>query len=229
MLALARRSDPAAAIRSDVANYLHDAFSSEDSALGWMDRWTERSVIDQNMAKIGLVLEADDPVEFCYQNLIREIDTEAETGIYLLGKETRSSELRELAKDPGVSGKLHEYMDTIAPRIFPDELAQSYLDSDIVWVAIRARYDRAKVDARVSELIMSQLFEDDGDNSDMSMALRSLLYSFHEDLARRITGLEPILDERNNRELLTMINVLTERAGDYEDRTEAIYERAGTV
>jgi hypothetical protein len=76
---------------------------------------------------------------------------------------------------------------------------------------------------------MSHLAENGRGNSDMSMALRSLLYSFHEDLARRITGLEPILDERNNRELLTMVNVLTERAGDYEDRIEAIYERAGTA
>lgn len=229
MLALARRGDPGAMIRSDVANYLHDAFSSEDSALVWMDRWTERRIIDQNMAKIGLVLEADDPLEHCYQNLIREIDTEAETGIYLLGEQTDSSDLQELAKDPGVSGKLHEHMDTIAPVIFPDELSHSYCESDIVWVAIRARYDRAKVDATVSELIMSHLAENGRGNSDMSMALRSLLYSFHEDLARRITGLEPILDERNNRELLTMVNVLTERAGDYEDRIEAIYERAGTA
>jgi hypothetical protein len=229
MLALARKSDPGTLIRREVANYLHDAFSSEDGALGWMDRWTERRVIDQNMAKISLVLEADDPVECCYQDLIREIDTEAETGIYLLGRETHSSELRELAKDPGVSGKLHEHMDTIAPRIFPDELANSYLESDIVWVAIRARYDRAKVDATVSEIIMSHLTEDGRGGSDMSMALRSLMYSFHEDLARRISGLEPILDDRNNRELLTMINVLTERAGDYEERTEAIYEYAGSA
>ena len=194
-----------------------------------MDRWTNRRIIDQNMAKICLVLGADVPLEHCYQNLIREIDTEAETGIYLLGEQTDSSDLQELAKDPGVSGKLHEHMDTIAPVIFPDELSHSYCESDIVWVAIRARYDRAKVDATVSELIMSHLAENGRGNSDMSMALRSLLYSFHEDLARRITGLEPILDERNNRELLTMVNVLTERAGDYEDRIEAIYERAGTA
>jgi len=229
MLALARKSDPGAMIRSDVANYLHDAFSSEDSALAWVDRWTERHIIDQNMAKIGLVLEADDPVEYCYQNLIREIDTEAETGIYLLGKQTESSELRELEKDPGVSGKLYEHLDEIAPVIFPDELSHSYCESDIVWVAIRARYDRAKIDATVSELIMSHLTESDHGNKDMSMALRSLLYSFHEDLARRIAGLEPILDERNNRELLTMINVLTERAGDYESRIETIYERASAA
>ena len=229
MLALARRNDPGAAIRSEVANYLHDEISSEDSALAWMDRWTERRIIDQNMAKIGLVLEADDPVEYCYQNLIREIDTEAETGIYLLGRRQDSSELRELAKDPGVSGQLHAHMDTIAPVIFPDELSHSYCDADIVWVAIRARYDRARIDATVSELIMAHLTENGRGNSDMSMALRSLLYSFHEDLARRISGLEPILDERNNRELLTMVNVLRERAGDYERRIEAIYERAGTA
>ena len=38
MLALARKSDPGTLIRRDVANYLHEAFSSEDGALGWMDR-----------------------------------------------------------------------------------------------------------------------------------------------------------------------------------------------
>lgn len=227
MLALARKRDLGAIIRSDVADYLHEVFSSEGSALAWMDRWTERRVIDQNMAKIGLVLEADDPVEYCYQNLIREIDTEAETGIYLLGRETQSSELLELANDPGVSGKLHQQMETIAPIIFADELANSYLEADIVWVAVQARYDRAKIDATVSEIIMSHLTEDGRGNSDMSMALRSLLYSFHEDIARRITGLEPVLDESNNRELLTMISVLMDRAGDYVQRTDAIYERAG--
>ena len=229
MLASARRSGHGTVIRGDVANYLHAAFSAEDSALVWVDRWTERRVIDQNMAKISLVLEADDPVEHCYQNLIREIDTEAETGIYLLGKDTRSAELRELAKDPGVSGKLHEHMDTIAPVAFADELANSYLESDIVWVTIRARYDRAKIDATVSEILMSHLAEDGRGSADMSMALRSLLYSFHEDLARRTTGLEPILDERNNRELLSMIAVLTERAGDYGARVMAIDERASQL
>jgi len=227
MMALARKRDPGALIRNDVADYLHEVFSSEGSALAWMDRWTERRVIDQNMAKIGLVLEADDPVEYCYQNLIREIDTEAETGIYLLGRETQSSELLELANDPGVSGELHQQMETIAPVMFADELASSYLEADIVWVTIQARYDRAKIDATVSEIVMSHLTEDGRGNSDMSMALRSLLYSFHEDIARRITGLEPVLDESNNRELLTMISVLTDRAGDYVQRTDAIYERAG--
>jgi len=229
MLALARKRHPDAIIRSDVANYLHDAFAAEDSELAWMDRWTERRVIDENMAKIGLVLEADDPVEYCYQNLIREIDTEAETGIYLAGMDSHSSELRELANDPGVSGELHAHMETIAPVVFADELAQSYLDFDIVWVTIRARYDRARIDATVSELILSHLTEDGRGNSDMSMALRSLLYSFHEDLVRRTTSLEPVLDERNNRELLTMISVLTERAGDYAPRVNAIRERAGTM
>lgn len=229
MLALARKSDSGTLVRRDVSNYLHEAFSSENSALSWMDRWTEKRVIEENMAKIGLAFEADDPVEYCYQNLIREIDTEAETGIYLLGRTSHSRELRELADDPGVSGKLHDHMETIAPVVFADEMAQCYLDFDIVWVSIRARYDRALVDASVSEMIMSRLTGDGHGNADMSSALRSLMYSFHEDLARRITGLEPILDERNNRELLTMISVLTERAGDYAQRVEAIRERAGTA
>ena len=103
MLGLIKKSDTAAQIRDDVAAYLFDVFSSPDPGISGLDRWTQRRVSDENMAKIALVLEANDSVEYCYQNLIREIDTEAETGIYLAHPEARSGELRDLAQDPGVS------------------------------------------------------------------------------------------------------------------------------
>lgn len=229
MLDLARKTDKGAMLRNEVAAYLYDVFAAEDSALASLDRWTQRRVIDENMAKIALVLESDDPVEHCYQNLIREIDTEAEVGIYLVGTHRGPLELGILASEPGVSGELHRQMDCIAPVVFADELAHSKEGMDIVWVTIQARFDRARIDATVSEMIMAHLQDDDIGVTDMADALRSLLYSFHEDLARRLSNLPPALNERSTRELVTMISELAERAGDYESRVEAITGRAGTA
>lgn len=228
MLAMAGKTHDGATLRSDVSAYLYDAFSAENSALAFLDRWTQRRVFDENMAKIALVLEADDPVEYCYQNLVREIDTEAETGIYLVGKKSNSAELNALTADPGISGLLHQEMATIAPMFFADELSHSYRDMDIVWVTIQARYDRAKIDATVSQMIMAHLHEDTNAVADMSDALRSLLYAFHEDLARRLSGMSPMLNERSMRELIMMVSDLADRAGDYGPRVEAICRRAGT-
>jgi hypothetical protein len=100
---------------------------------------------------------------------------------------------------------------------------------DLVWVGIRARYDRAKIDATASERIMCHLSDSDEGVADMSTALRALLYSFHEDMVRRRSGLPLILNERSTRELVTMISDLADRGGDYERRVADICERAGTA
>ena len=100
---------------------------------------------------------------------------------------------------------------------------------DLVWVTIEAKYDRAKIDATVSEMIMNSLMDGDQGVEDMTGAMRSLLYSFHEDLARRRSGLPLILNERATRELVTMISELAERGGNYENRVIEICNRAGTA
>ncbi len=228
MLGLARKTSNAARLRNEVASYLYNAFS-EDAELGGLDRWTQKRVTDENLAKVSLVLEADDPVEYCYQNLIREIDTEAETGIFLTRKNAPTTELRYLASDPGISGKLHHEMTKVAPVVFADELAHSNENMDLVWVTIEARYDRARIDANVSEITMRYVSEGDSGVADMSLALRSLLYSFHEDLTRRRSGLPLILNDRDTRELITMISELAERGGDYQQRIADIAARAGTA
>ena len=74
----AQRYSLAEAIQAEVSRYLYEAFSADDGLLSNVDRWTQRKVTLENLAKIELVLEAEDSVEYCYQNLIREIDTEAE-------------------------------------------------------------------------------------------------------------------------------------------------------
>lgn len=228
MPGLVAKADKDAMLHNDVADHLYDAFNAGDGALASLDQWTQRRVLEENLAKLALVLEADDPVEYCYQNLIREIDAEAEMGVYLIGTRHAARDLQLLASDPGISGKLHREMDRLAPVLFADELSQSSHDMDIVWMTIRACFDRARIDATVSEMIMTHLQGDGPGVGDMTNALRSLLYAFHEDLARRQTGLPLMLNERSTRELVTMISELAQRAGEYERRVEAITERAAT-
>ncbi len=218
----------AEAIHADVSGFLYEAFSSNEGLLGDVDRWTQRKVTMENLAKIELVLAADDPVEHCYQNLIREIDTEAETGIYLVRKSTNSPSLSRLADEPGISGGLHDAVPTIAPILFADELAHSDAQLDLVWVTISARYDRARVDAEISRIIMGFLMDDADVADDMAYAVRTLMYSFHEDLTRRQCELPLQLDERQARELVLMVTELERRAGSYVERVREICEKAET-
>ncbi len=228
MLGLAKKVNISESIRNEVSSYLYGEFATDDSDLGSLDRWSQRRITDENLAKVSLVLESDDPIEYCYQNLVREIDTEAEVGIYLVGPNAELAELRELVGDPGISCKLAKSMDKIAPAVFADEMVHSNDELDIVWVTIRARFDRARIDAHVSEIIMSHLIEDDVHTADMMHSLRSLLYAFHEDLARRVCKLPSILNEHATRQLVLMISDLADRAGAYGNRVEEIMERAGT-
>jgi hypothetical protein len=231
MLGLARNNttgEPLHEIRGKVAAYLYEQFSTENSPLGRLDRWTQRRISEENLAKVALVLESDDPTEHCYQNLIREIDTEAETGIYLTRLGAKTAELRRLVDEPGVSGKLYQVVPKIAPVLFPDELAHSSKNLDIVWVTIEARYDRAYLDAKVSELIVTHLLDNEHAAKDMTDALRALLYAYHEDLARRQCQLPLLLNERAIGDLVMMISELSDRSGDYEQRVIDICDRAGT-
>ncbi len=216
-------------IRSEAAAYLYEQFSAEDGTLRRLDRWTQRRIAEENLAKIAMVLESDDAVEHCYQNLIREIDTEAETGIYLMRPGAKTKQLRRLAGESGVSGKLYQQMPTIAPVLFPDELEHSSDNMDIVWVTIEARYDRAFNDARVSEMLLTRLIDDASAARDMTDALRALLYAFHEDLARQQSELPRLLNDNATGDLVTMVSELAARSGDYAARVTAICERAGTI
>ena len=231
MLGLARKSttgEPLLEIRGKVAAYLYEQFTTEGGPLGRLDRWTQRRISEENLAKLALVLESDDPIEHCYQNLIREIDTEAETGIYLARLGAKTAELRRLAGESGISGKLYQVLPQIAPVLFPDELEHSSKNMDIVWVTIEARYDRAYLDAKVSEIIVNHLLADESTANDMTDALRALLYAFHEDLARRQCQLPLLLNDQATGDLVTMISELSARSGDYEQRVTDICERAGT-
>ena len=219
------------AIRSRISAYLYQVYGEDEGLLGNLDHWTRRRITEENLAKLALVLDSDDPAESCYQDLIREIDTEAETGIYLVRSDSMSPtsrHLRRLIDEPGVSGELHREMETIAPIVFADETAHSRDDLDLVWVTIQANHDRAHVDAAVSEIIMSYFLDDAETARDMSNAMRALQYSFHEDDIRRRCDLPFILDDRENRELLIMVSELAIRSGSYRDRVATIRSQAET-
>ena len=213
------------AARARVATYLYRVYASDDGLLGNLDRWTQRRITEENMAKLALVFESDDPAEACYGDLIRELDTEAETGIYLARTGSPAEHLRRVIDEPGVSGELFREIDTIAPIVFPDETAHSVEDLDLVWVTVEARHDRAHVDATVSEIIMSHLLDDAEAGADMSGALRALQYAFHEDVVRRRANLPRLLDDRDERDLVIMVSELAKRSGSYQDRTREISRR----
>jgi hypothetical protein len=221
--------DDASMAAADAVNaYLSDRFDDGDSALSRLDGWSKKRIAAENLAKLALVLEAGDPVEHCYQNLIREIDSEAEAGIFLAAPAANAATLCRLSGEAGISGRLYQQLPRIAPHLFADELLHSNENLDLVWVAIEARYDRANLDAEVSELLLMHLLEEEESAADMTDALRALLYAFHEDLARRRSTLPRLLNERATRHLVRMVAQLAERAGDYGTRIEAIGRRAGT-
>jgi hypothetical protein len=216
-------------VRDAVRNFLNDRFECSDSPLSRLDRWSQQRIRVENEAKLELVLESDDPIEHCYQNLIREVDIEAESGIFLATPAANAAQLRRLAGESGISGRLYQQLPAIAPVLFADELAHSNDNLDLVWVTIEARYDRANLDAEVSELILMSLLEEEDAAADMTDALRAMLYTFHEDLARRRCELPRLLNDRATRHLVKMVSELSERAGEYVRRTSAIAKRAGTA
>lgn len=223
------RFSVADAIQARISSYLYQVYANDDGLLGDLDRWTQRRITDENMAKLALVLESDDPSEACYRDLIREIDTEAETGIYLVGADADDRHLRQLADDPGISGELGLDMERIAPVVFSDETRRSVDDLDLVWITIRAYHDRAHVDATVSEIIMSHFIDDADTAHEMADAMRALQYSWHEDFVRRQCDLPQIIDERETRDLMIMVTELARRAGNYDDRNQAIRQQANTI
>ena len=216
------------AIRSRISAYLYQVYAADDGLLGNLDHWTRRRITEENLAKLALVLDSDDPAETCYRDLIREIDTEAETGIYLVRSDSTSRHLCGLIDEPGVSGELYREMTAIAPIVFADETAHSADNLDLVWVTIQATHDRAHVDATVSEIIMSYFLDDAETARDMSNAMRALQYSFHEDTVRHRCELPLILDDRENRELLIKVSELAIRSGSYQDRVDTIRRQAET-
>ncbi len=215
-------------IRYRVSAYLDQVFDEDEGLLGQLDRWTQHRITEENLAKLSLVLDSDDPAETCYRDLIREIDTEAETGIYVAQSDSTPRHLHRLIDEAGVSGEMHAEIATIAPIVFTDEAAHSADNFDRVWLTIHATHDRAHVDATVSEIIMSYLLDDADSARDMSNAMRALQYSFYEDVVRRRCDLPRILSDRDSHDLSIMVAELAKRSGSYETRVATIRRQVNT-
>lgn len=205
-------------IGSNVSACIFEALSAKEGSLYSFDRWTRRKITLGNMAKMELVLSADDPVEYCYQNLIREIDAEAEFGIYLVNDAIIAPDLQSMQDEPGISGELHADMDKIAHKFRRDGLIDPADGLDLAWETILKRYARARVDTAVSEVMMSFLMDSAEIAGDMSHAIRVLMYSFREDEVRHECGLPPMVSERGSRELALMVSEHRKRAGGYATR-----------
>jgi hypothetical protein len=216
------------AVQQRISAYLYDAYASDSGLLGDLDRWTQRRITDENMAKLALVMESHDPEEACYRDLIREIDSEAETGVFLVDKASHLDHLHALADIAGISGRLRNEIHVVAPVIFPDESRRSRNDLDLVWVTIRAYHDRAHVDASVSQIIMSHLADDADLAADMVEAMRALMYTRHEDAIRERCGLPRVIDEQESRMISIMTTELARRSGDYQARADSIRVHAET-
>ena len=216
------------AMRARVSAYLGQVYGEDEGLLGNLDCWTQRRITEENLAKLELVLKSDDPAEARYRDLIREIDTEAETGIYLVQSDSARRHLHRLIDEPGVSGEMHTEVDTIATVVFANEITQSADDLDRVWLTIHATHDRAHADATVSEIIMSFFLDDADSVRDMSNAMRALQYSFHENVVRRRCSLPQVLDDRDSRDLSIMVAELAKRSGGYQARVAAIRRQANT-
>jgi hypothetical protein len=217
------------ALRARIAEHLYHAYNNAEGLLGNLDRWTQQRITDENLAKVALVMNADDPAEACYRDLVREIDTEAETGIYLARRSTTPGHLQRILEESGVSGQLHREIGSIAPLVFPDETARSGPDLDLVWITIEASHDRAHLDATVSEIIMGFLMDDAESVRDMTNVMRALTYTYHEDAVRRRCNLPVLLGDAEIRDLRTMVTELAERSGDYDDRASEIRRKADTL
>jgi hypothetical protein len=176
------------AVRERVAEHLSDAFNDEHSTLTGLDHWTRQRLIDENLAKVSLVFTADNPIEACYHDFIREIDIEAETGIYHARPDARQDYLRNVVEESGVSGEL-----------CGDDR--------------RRAHERAHLAAAVSEIAMSFLMDDAEPVKDMASVLRAFFYTIHEDDERRQKQLPTLLSEPERRDLQTMVTELRREAG----------------
>ena len=175
-------------VREHVARHLSDTLDNEHGALASLDHWTRQRLIDENLAKISLLFEAENPIEVCYHDLIREIDIEAETGIYQARPDASHAYLRQVVEESGVSGELCN-------------------DNRLV------AHERAHLAASVSELAMTYLMDDAEPVRDMSSVLRAFFYTIREDAERKHSGLPSLLDESERHDLEIMVTELRREAG----------------
>lgn len=216
-------------ISARVQAYLDTVFDKRNGFLWHIDPWTRGRISRDNLGKVALVLADAEPEEACYRDLIREIDTEARTGIYLAGESARAHHLQQVVKEPGVSGLLDREMNRIAPICFADELARSRDGHDLVSVAIQAGHDHAYLDASVSEIIMSFLIRDTQRVLEVVEFMRATQYTYHEHVVRNRVNLPLLLHKSARQDLRVTVGEMAIRSGSYDERVAEIGRRAEAI
>ena len=69
--------------------------------------------------------------------------------------------------------------------MFQRELTLNPKQPELVWSTVEARYERATLDAEVSELILLSLLDDEDAAADTVDSLRAQFYAYHEDRRRK--------------------------------------------
>ena len=112
----AGRARQAFTARARVAAYLQEACGNDGQLPANLGEMAQRCITEENLAKLDLVFDAENPGAACYSDLIRELYMEAQGGVHLVREDSPIEHLRALADDPGISGELYREMPTIAPR-----------------------------------------------------------------------------------------------------------------
>ncbi len=211
-----------ASIEDAVSAHLQDRLGHHDCAMSRADRWLQHRTVVASLEKVKFVLNTDDPAEDCYARLVREIDAEAAHGVFLVTPAANAAQLDRLAGKSGISGRLFRHLPDIAPLLFADELAQCNHKLGSVWAIIEARYDRANLDAEVSELMLMHLTDDEESAADASDELRRIFYASHEDEVRRRCGLPNLIDDQTRGNLMTMVSGLRRKTSRQSDRISQI-------
>jgi hypothetical protein len=205
-------------IHDAIAGFLHDSFASDDRPLARIDRWSQQRITVANQGKLADILSAPNPVGRGIARLTSDIHAEASAGVLLATPAGNAAMLQRLAGESGLTGRLFQHLETIAPVLFADEFQQLGKDLSLMSANIEARFDRSNLDAEVSELILMYLLPGDETVADIADDLRKTLYGFHEDRIRRSCGLPSSISETSSQKLAQRVSNLLADDPHFSDR-----------
>lgn len=216
-------------IRAAVTTYLNDHFDGErrkHREINSLRRWR---ISTDSYAKLALVHDAADPAEYCFQNLIREIDEEARSGIWLEQPAGFAANIRRLFGEPELSGQLYAELPDMFGHIFRNDNWYATQNVEQARAVIETRYLDANVNAELSELILMFHVSNEDEATELVDDLRASFYTYHENEARHRCGLSGTLSDIASTDLGFTISTLRQRAGCYVSRMSDIRKHSAVV
>ena len=215
------KDKPNRQIHDAIAGFLHDSFASGDRPMGRNERWSQQRITVANQEKLADILAAPAPVRRCIAKLTNDIHTEAAAGILLATPAGNAAMLHRLKGESAMTGRLFQYLESVAPVLFAEEFDRLGKDLCLLSAAIEARYDRANLDAEVSELILMYLLPEHEAAEDIADELRATLYAYHEDRVRRLCGLGLALSDTASARLNSAVGQMLDDARECDGRLRA--------